>query len=243
MKCIHALAKWGEWRWNGWGEGEALVVRWQTSKLPCFATVSSIICSMHPVWFQFGRLLYITYLQYAPGMVYIWKTAVHYISAVCTQYGLCLEGCFTLHICSMYPVWFTFGRLLCITYVQHVPGMVYVWKAAVHYISAICTRYGLLFEGCCTLHICSMYRVWFMFERLLYITYLQYVLGMVYVWKAAVHYISAVYTRYGLRLDGCCTLHICSMYQVWFMFGRLLYITLSTQWHTLDFTYFSTVIY
>ena len=34
----------------------------------------------------------------------------------------------------MYHVLFTFGRLLYITYLLYVPGMVYVWKAAIHYI-------------------------------------------------------------------------------------------------------------
>jgi len=37
-------------------------------------------------------------------------------------------------MCSMYHVLFTFGRLLYITYLLYVPGMVYVWKAAIHYI-------------------------------------------------------------------------------------------------------------
>lgn len=35
--------------------------------------------------------------------------------------------------------------------------------------------------------ICSMYQVLFTFGRLLYIKYLQYVSGIVHVWKAAVH--------------------------------------------------------
>ena len=59
-------------------------------------------------------------------------------------------------ICSMYWVLFTFGKLLYITYLQCVPDMVYVWKAALYHISAVCTRYSLCLEGCCTLHICSM---------------------------------------------------------------------------------------
>jgi len=56
----------------------------------------------------------------------------------------------------MYWVLFTFGKLLYITYLQCVPDMVYVWKAALYHISAVCTRYSLCLEGCCTLHICSM---------------------------------------------------------------------------------------
>jgi len=83
-----------------------------------------------------------TYLQYVPGMVYVWKAAVHYISAVCTLYGLRLEGCCTLHICSIYQVWFTFGRLLYITYLQYVPTMVNVWKAAIYYIIYSMTYIG-----------------------------------------------------------------------------------------------------
>ena len=35
--------------------------------------------------------------------------------------------------------------------------------------------------------ICSMYQVLFTFGRLLYIKYLQYVSGIVHIWKAAVH--------------------------------------------------------
>jgi hypothetical protein len=111
---------------------------------------------MYWVMFTFGKLLYITYLQCVLGMVYVWKATLYHISAVCTRYGLCLEGCRTLHICSVYRVWFMFGRLFYITYLQYVPGTAYVWKAAVHYISAVCNGYGLCLEGWCTLHICSM---------------------------------------------------------------------------------------
>ena len=180
---------------------------------------------MYRVLFTFGTLLYITYLQYVPGTIHVWKAAVHYISAICTGYCSCLEGCCTLHICNMYRVLFTFGMLLYITYLQYIPGTVHVWKAAVHYISAVCTGYCSRLERCCTLHICNMYRVLFAFGRLLYITYLQNVPGMVHVWKAAVHYISAVCTGHCSCLEGCCTLHICNMYRVLFTFGTLLYIT------------------
>ena len=156
----------------------------------CSIHLPKDICSMYRVLFTFGTLLYITYLQYVPGTVRVWKAAVHYISAKCTGYGSCLEGCCTLHICSMYRALFMFGRLLYITYLQYVPGTVHIWNAAVHYIYAVCTRYDLHLEGCCTLHICSMYPVRFTFGRPLYITYMQYVPHMIYIWKAAVHYIS-----------------------------------------------------
>jgi hypothetical protein len=77
------------------------------------------ICSMYRVLFTFGRLQYITHLQYVPGTVHvwkaavhythlqyipgnvhIWKAAVHYITAICTGYCSRLEGCCTLHIYS-----------------------------------------------------------------------------------------------------------------------------------------------
>ena len=105
-------------------------------------------------------LLFFNYLV----LKYSVLNSLHFCEQTCTIQCIVKETGTNFHssihlpkdMWSMYRLLFTIGRLLYITYLQYVPSMVYVWKAAVHCISTVCTRHGLHLEGCCTLHIYSM---------------------------------------------------------------------------------------